>query len=50
MSIGDQYKFTIPAKLAYRNDSPPGSPIPAASTLVFIIELVKLTDIQGSEL
>ena len=50
MSIGDQYKFTIPAKLAYRNDSPPGSPIPAGSTLVFIIELVKLTDIQGSEL
>ena len=50
MSIGDQYKFTIPAKLAYRNDSPPGSPIPPGSTLVFIIELVKLTDIQGSEL
>ena len=50
MSMGDQYKFTIPAKLAYRNDSPPGSPIPPGSTLIFIIELVKLTDIQGSEL
>jgi len=50
MSIGDQYRFVIPAKLAYRNDSPPGSPIPPGSTLVFIIELVKLTDLQGSEL
>ena len=50
MSIGDQYKFTIPAELAYRNDSPKGSPIPPGSTLIFIIELVKLTDIQGSEL
>ena len=50
MSIGDQYRFVIPAKLAYRNDSPPGSPIPPGSTLIFIIELVKLTDLQGSEL
>ena len=50
MSIGDQYRFYIPAKLAYGNSSPEGSPIPAGSTLIFVIELVKLSDIYGTEL
>ena len=50
MSVGDQYKFYIPAKLAYGNSSPEGSPIPPGSTLIFVIELVKLSDLQGNQL
>ena len=50
MSVGDQYRFYIPAKLAYGNTSPEGSPIPAGSTLIFIVELVKLSDLQGNQL
>ena len=46
MSVGDQYRFFIPAKLAYGNTSPEGSPIPAGSTLIFVVELVKLSDLQ----
>ena len=50
MSVGDQYRFYIPAKLAYGNTSPEGSPIPAGSTLIFVVELVKLSDLQGNQL
>ena len=50
MSVGDQYRFYIPAKLAYGNSSPEGSPIPAGSTLIFVVELVKLSDLQGNQL
>ena len=50
MKVGDQFKFYIPAKLAYGNSSPEGSPIPPGSTLIFVIELVKLSDIYGNEL
>ena len=50
MSVGDQYLFYIPAKLAYGNSSPEGSPIPAGSTLIFVVELVKLSDLQGNQL
>ena len=50
MSIGDQYRFFIPAKLAYGNSSPEGSPIPPGSTLIFVIELVSLSDIYGNQL
>ena len=50
MSVGDQYRFYIPAKLAYGNSSPEGSPIPPGSTLIFVIELVKLSDLQGNQL
>ena len=50
MSIGDQYKFYIPAKLAYGNSSPEGSPIPPGSTLVFVIELTNLATIEGTQL
>ena len=50
MSVGDQYRFYIPANLAYGNSSPEGSPIPPGSTLIFVIELVKLSDLQGNQL
>jgi FKBP-type peptidyl-prolyl cis-trans isomerase len=50
MSLGDQYRFVIPAKLAYKNDSPEGSPIPPGSTLIFVIELVNLKTIEGKQL
>ena len=50
MSVGDQYRFYIPAKLAYGNTSPEGSPIPAGSTLIFVVELVRLSDLQGNQL
>ncbi|MGY8989478.1 MAG: FKBP-type peptidyl-prolyl cis-trans isomerase N-terminal domain-containing protein [Flavobacteriales bacterium] len=50
MSVGDQYEFTIPAKLAYRNESPKGSPIPHGSTLIFVIEVISLTTIEGTQL
>ena len=50
MSSGDQYRFVIPAKLAYRNSSPEGSPIPPGSTLIFVIELVNLQTIEGTQL
>ena len=50
MSIGDQYRFYIPANLAYGNSSPEGSPIPPGSTLIFVIELVSLSDLYGTQL
>ena len=40
MSVGDQYKFYIPAKLAYGNSSPEGSPIPPGSTLFLLLNLL----------
>ena len=50
MSVGDQYKFYIPAKLAYGNSSPEGSPIPPGSTLIFVVELVNISTIEGTQL
>jgi|TARA_B110000263_G_scaffold144892_1_gene125699 FKBP-type peptidyl-prolyl cis-trans isomerase len=50
MSVGDQYRVVIPAKLAYRNDSPEGSPIPHGSTLIFVIEVISLTTLDGTQL
>lgn len=39
MSVGDTFKFTIPANLAY-GDMSPSPKIPAGSTLVFTVELL----------
>ena len=50
MSLGDQYRFVIPAELAYRNESPKGSPIPHGSTLIFVIEVINLTTMDGTQL
>jgi FKBP-type peptidyl-prolyl cis-trans isomerase len=38
MSVGDTFKFTIPADLAYGDNPPPQ--IPAGATLVFTVELL----------
>jgi len=43
MSIGSIFKFIIPADLAYGNNPPMGTPIQPGSTLVFEIELIKIT-------
>jgi len=40
MSVGAKYKFFIPAKLAYGNRAM-GESIPAGSTLIFEVELIK---------
>lgn len=39
MKVGDKFKFTIPANLAY-GDMSPSPKIPAGSTLVFTVELL----------
>lgn len=41
MKVGDKFKFEIPAKLAYGERSPAPT-IPANSTLVFEVELLKI--------
>jgi peptidylprolyl isomerase len=46
MSVGQKMQFTIPAELAYGDQSDPRSPIPANSTLVFDVELL---DIKTAE-
>jgi peptidylprolyl isomerase len=42
MAEGAVYRFTIPARLAYGNNAPQGSGIPAGATLVFVVELVRI--------
>lgn len=42
MSPGASYKLIIPAKLAYGNNPPPGTPIKPGSTLVFEMELLEI--------
>lgn len=41
MKVGDKFKFTIPANLAY-GDASPSPKIPAGSTLVFEVELLEI--------
>jgi FKBP-type peptidyl-prolyl cis-trans isomerase len=42
MKEGAKYQFFIPAKLAYGENPPPGSGIPANSVLIFEVELLKV--------
>jgi len=42
MPIGSRWRLFIPAELAYKNYSPPGSNIPPGSTLIFDLELLAL--------
>lgn len=42
MNVGSQYRFVIPAELAYGSDERPGSPIPPNATLVFDVELLEI--------
>jgi FKBP-type peptidyl-prolyl cis-trans isomerase len=41
MAVGDKFKFTIPADLAY-GDNSPSPTIPAGSTLIFDVELLEI--------
>jgi peptidylprolyl isomerase/FKBP-type peptidyl-prolyl cis-trans isomerase FklB len=43
MKPGDKWMIYIPPALAYGDQSPPGSPIPPGSVLVFEVELVEVT-------
>jgi len=40
MKVGDKWRLYIPSHLAYGPQSPPGSPIPPFSTLIFDVELL----------
>jgi FKBP-type peptidyl-prolyl cis-trans isomerase len=42
MHVGDKWQLFIPAKLAYKNSPPPGTPIQPGSLLVFEIELLDI--------
>jgi FKBP-type peptidyl-prolyl cis-trans isomerase FklB len=42
MPVGSRWRLFIPSDLAYGNFSPPGSPIPPGSTLVFDVELLAI--------
>ncbi|TVQ68102.1 MAG: FKBP-type peptidyl-prolyl cis-trans isomerase [Balneolaceae bacterium] len=42
MSVGSEYQFFIPADLAYGNNPPPGSSIPAGAVLIFDVELLDI--------
>lgn len=42
MPVGSSYRFEIPGDLAYGASPPPGSGIPANSTLVFLVELLAI--------
>ncbi|MFQ3229356.1 FKBP-type peptidyl-prolyl cis-trans isomerase [Reinekea sp.] len=41
MAVGDKFRFTIPADLAY-GDNSPSPTIPAGSTLIFDVELLEI--------
>ena len=41
MSVGEKYKFVIPADLAY-GDQGAGEKIPAGATLIFEVELLEI--------
>lgn len=45
MQRGGKYKVEIPAELAYGENPPPGSPIPANADLTFEVELVDFKSI-----
>ncbi|MCX6904999.1 MAG: FKBP-type peptidyl-prolyl cis-trans isomerase [Verrucomicrobia bacterium] len=42
MKEGDKWQLFVPAKLAYGEQGPPGSPIGANSTLIFDVELLSI--------
>ncbi|MRY60862.1 FKBP-type peptidyl-prolyl cis-trans isomerase FkpA, partial [Parabacteroides distasonis] len=46
MKVGSKYKFVIPPELAYGEQDTPT--IPANSTLVFEVELLKIDDTEAA--
>jgi FKBP-type peptidyl-prolyl cis-trans isomerase len=43
MHVGDEWELVIPAGLAYGKAGTPGGPIPGGATLIFDVELLKVS-------
>ncbi len=48
MSEGDKYRLFLPAELAYGEQGTPGGPIGPNEALIFDVELIKVTSVEGN--
>jgi peptidylprolyl isomerase len=48
MTVGDRYRFFVPPKLAFGEQGTPGGPIGPNETLIFEVELLKVTNAEAN--